>query len=205
MLHSLLAAILPRRALNPARLQRKLLSLEQKAASATGAERAKRYLHLARLAADGHQRTHALGYYGHAVDAHLVAGGFEAAAALCREVIERYPTVVRARCTLAFLVLGTGRVAEATREIEGYVLAAQRAGRIDLAITRLRLMAKATDDVESRTALARFLRDLGDHAGYDEVYSALRAERTAPRAHREDQRTRWARMLRVDLTGPTRL
>lgn len=203
MLHTLLSALLPQRAPDPARLQRKLATLEEKAANATGPARAAHYTRLARLAADGEQRTHALAYYGQAIDTLLVIGDFDTAATLCREAVERYPTVVRARCTLAFLLLGAGNVAEAMREIDGYVHAAKRAGRADLALTRLRLMANATDHAEVRAALARHLLDLGDQSGHDEIYNALRAERDSPRAPRDDQRTRWARLLRVDLTGQT--
>ncbi len=140
--------------------------------------------------------------FGMAVDTYLENGHFDPAAALCRRMIALSPNIVRARCTLAFLSLSKGLVADAETEIEGYVRAARKSGTDELAVARLRMMADATDDHEIRLALGTQLADLGDVQGSDAVFGAVYAERNGLRSlPQEDQRERWARLLRTTITG----
>lgn len=193
------------RTTHPYRLRREIQSLERKARSAPRESRAQLFNHLGDLYIRDGDRDRALSCYGRAIDTHLETGRYNAARALCRKVIIVAPEVVRAHCTLAFLALGEDRIADAEREIGDYVRAARRAGRSDLAARQLRLMANATDDQDIRLALARQLAELGDIRGSNEVFSAVYAERTGLRsAPRENQRERWARMLRIAVTGPPR-
>jgi len=161
--------------------------------------------HLYNRAGDLHARTgdraRALQSYGQAIDHYLETGYFDAAAAMCRKVIDFEPKVVRARCTLAFLSLGKGLVDDAEHEIEEYVRAARAAGQESLAIERLRLMAEATDDHDIRLVLGEHLVDLGDPTTANEIFGAVYAERNAlrPPPSGEDKRERLAELLRISV------
>lgn len=185
------------------RISRQIEALEVQALCAPSEAKAEIYVRMGDLCLEGGRRDHAVFHYGRGVDAHLKTGHFLSAAALCRKMIKLTPEVVRARCTLAFLALGDGLVADAERQIGDYVRAAAQAGTEELAIKRLRLMATATDAHDIRLLLGEYLVSLGDARAADEVYGAVFAEQNGvvpPR--RESQRERWARLLRVSLTGP---
>ena len=72
-------------------------------------------------------------YYGRAVDAYLNAERWESAAAMCRKILRSQPTSVRARCTLSWLAIGKGFVADAQTQIMDYAEAAYLFGRESLA------------------------------------------------------------------------
>jgi hypothetical protein len=153
----------------------------------------------------------ALGYFGRAIDAYLEFGYFDVAAGLCRRVIELFPAVVRTRCTLAFLSLGSGLphlpfhdlLRDARREIGEYVEAARRAGLEELAAERLFLMADATDSAEIRELIGECLLELGAAERADFVFGNVNAERNEIQLPPiEDQRIRWARALRVSIVSP---
>jgi tetratricopeptide (TPR) repeat protein len=154
----------------------------------------------------------ALACFGCAIDLYLELGCFDDAVAVCRRVVELYPRVVRARCTLAFLKLGQALphqpfqelIEDARREIGAYVGAAHFAGHQELAAKRLRLMASVTDRHELRELLGEYLLDLGDHLGADEVFEVIHAERNQPQPPAaRDQRERWALALRVPVASAT--
>lgn len=189
----------------PADPNAELLALERTLASPTVESKA----HLYNRAGDLHARTgnraRALQSYGQAIDYYLETGYFDAAAAMCRKVIDFEPTVVRARCTLAFLSLGKGLVDDAEHEIEEYVRAARTAGQEALAVERIRLMAEATDDQEIRLILGEHLVDLGDPLTANEIFGSVYAERNAlrpPPPPAEDAQERLARLLRTAITTP---
>lgn len=178
-----------------------LVALEKEAAAAPPQRRAQLYNRLGDAYARAGERSAALTAYGHGIDGYLEYGFYDAAAALCRKLIEFEPGVIRARCTLAFLSLGKELVADAQREITEYVHASRRAGQEDLAIKRLHFMAEATDSLETRMLLGEHLLELGDAEGADRVLGAVYAERNeliGPPM--EEQRERWARLLRVAIT-----
>ncbi|HUH12913.1 MAG TPA: hypothetical protein VMK65_07370 [Longimicrobiales bacterium] len=99
--------------------------------------------------------------YGRAIDANLRAGDYAPAAAICRKLIRFDPDVVRARCTLAFLAFGNRFRGDATAELEGYVAAVRRTETERFAIPRLRLLANALPDPETKRLIAAKLRELG--------------------------------------------
>lgn len=184
-------------------LERHLEALELQAWSAPWHAKSDVYTRLGDLCMEARQRDRALSYYGLGIDAHLKTGRFGPAASLCRKVIALAPDVVRARCTLAFLSLGKGRVGEFEVHVSDYVQAACRAGQQELAATRLRLMARATDDIEIRLLLGHYLKKVGDpDAANDVLESVFRERKEGPPRSREEQRERWARILRVAITGP---
>jgi hypothetical protein len=186
-----------------AALGRQIVTLERKIPSVSGTALTELFEDLGDLCLEAGQQERALAYFGRGIDAHLDAGHPGAAAVLCRKVIALVPSVVRTRCTLAFLSLERGQVADAEREIAEYLLSARAAGMLELAATQLRLMANVTDDHEIRRMLARHLAELGDIHGSNEIFSAVYAERNGlQRPLPEDQRARWLRVLRVAITGP---
>lgn len=184
-------------------LAQQIEALEIQAWSSSWDQKGHVYSRLADLCVSAQQQDRALIYYGLGIDAHLKTSRFGAAAALCRKVIELAPGVVRARCTLAFLALCKGKVEDFDSRISEYVCAARRAGQGELAATRLRLMANATDSYEVRLLLGYYLKQLGDAGAAREIFEAVFRERrglSAPQA--QDQQARWARLLRVAITGP---
>ncbi len=186
---------------SPDQVRAAIRLLETQVKSATPQQRAQLYNRLGDLYAKGEDRSGALKAYGRGIDSYLENGYYDAAAALCRKVIEIKPDVIRARCTLAFLSLGKEMLADAQREISYYVDVSRRAGMEDLAIKRLHLMAEATDSHETRTMLGELLLELGDAEGADDVLGAVNAERNALSGPpQEEQRDRWARLLRVAIT-----
>ena len=198
------AAFFPllRRSNPQAQLKRDLTSLERQARTAPADSKPRLYNRLGDLCVRAGETDRALRYYGHGIDAYLAIGHFDPAAALCRKMIQIAPGVVRARCTLAFLSLGKGMVGDATDHISDYVAAAKDSGQESLAITRLRMMARATDDHDIRLFLAEQLLKLGDTRGSTEIAGAVRMERVElrPVPHAE-QRERWAELLRIGITG----
>jgi tetratricopeptide (TPR) repeat protein len=178
-----------------------LEALDREAAAAPPQRRAQLYNRLGDAYARSGERPAALRAYGRAIDGYLEYGFYDAAAALCRKVIDFDPRVIRTRCTLAFLSLGKELVSDAQQEIAGYVEAARKAGQEEFAVKRLHLMAEATDSLETRTLLGEYLMELGDAQGADRVLGAVHAQRNeliGPPM--EEQRERWARLLRVAVT-----
>jgi tetratricopeptide (TPR) repeat protein len=182
-------------------MREELAALEKEAASSPPQRSAQLFNRLGDAYARVGERKSALWAYGRGIDGYLENGFYDAAAALCRKVIEFEPAVVRARCTLAFLSLGKELLGDAQVEIREYVEAARRADQEGLAVKRLHLMAEATDNLETRTLLGEVLLELGDAEGADRILGAVHAERNeliGPPM--EEQRERWARLLRVAIT-----
>lgn len=103
----------------------------------------------------------ALRALGEAVDCLLEVSRLEPAIAHCRRVIRLYPNVVRARCTLTYLLAEQGDVVNASAEMDQYVAAAQKAGVVDIAIRRLRLLAAHPVSSRLRPALSRAFATFG--------------------------------------------
>ena len=130
----------------------------------------------------------ALKYYGRAIDAYLHDGHPELARGVAQKLIRVHPNAVRTYCTLTWLDLGLGYLADARTHVGGYVAAARRAGREDLAIPQVREMAKTVIDQGFRTAAATALSDLGDRVGADEIRQSFPPEE--PKAESPDDETR---------------
>lgn len=157
--------------------------------------------------------TRALQYWGRAVDAYLGVGYYDAAATLCRKIIDHVPGVVRTRCTLAFLLLGDGLpylpqpriTGEAADELDRYVAAARASGAEEIAIRRLRMMSEVTGLPDVRRHIADLLFGLGDTDAAAELFyeqfeeQAQLVEASPNRA--QEQRERWAEVLRVTIMG----
>lgn len=130
---------------------------------------------------------------------------------MCRKAIDLDPSVLRARCTLAFLSLGKdllylpfeGAEGAARAEIERYVEAARAQGKEVYAAKRLSSMAGVTDDHRVREMIGEYLLELGDTSGADRVFGAVYAERNeTAAADPTSQRERWAQALREEVLTP---
>ena len=115
------------------------------------------------------QTTQALEYYGRAIDAYLHDGHPELARGVAQKLIRVHPGAVRTYCTLTWLDLGLGYLADARTHVGGYVSAARRAAREDLAIAQVKQMASAVTDLGFLEAAATALEDLGDRGAAREL------------------------------------
>jgi hypothetical protein len=133
------------------------------------------------------QTDRALEYYGRAIDAYLHDEHPELARGVAQKLIRVHPGAVRTYCTLTWLDLGLGYFADARTHVGGYVAAARRAGREQLAIQQVREMARTVTEQGFRVAAATALEDLGDVTGALEIRSSMPEE---PRAQSPDDETR---------------
>ena len=133
------------------------------------------------------QTDRALEYYGRAIDAYLHDEHPELARGVAQKLIRVHPGAVRTYCTLTWLDLGLGYFADARTHVGGYVAAARRAAREQLAIQQVREMARAVTDQGFRVAAATALEDLGDVTGARQIRSSMPDE---PRAQSPDDETR---------------
>lgn len=115
----------------------------------------------------------ALKYYGRAIDAYLHDGHPELARGVAQKLIRVYPNAVRTYCTLTWLDLGLGYMADARTHVGGYVAAARRASRESQAIPQVREMSSTVSDPGFLEASATALEDLGDSAAATEIRSGL--------------------------------
>jgi hypothetical protein len=188
------------------RLAEQLEDLEYKAGHAHGPGGAATYWNQAGDLCLGVGRViDGLGYFGRAIDTHVQADRFDAAAAVCRKVIRSEPSVVRARCTLTWLALGSGHEADACQHASLYIRAAEHAGRDTLALLQLHRMATIAVTPELRMFFGEALLDLGDGAGADSVFGSIFRERNAlaaPVAVPAEER--WTKARIAALQDPTR-
>jgi hypothetical protein len=123
----------------------------------------------------------ALKYYGRAIDAYLNDGHPELARGVAQKLIRVYPNAVRTYCTLTWLDLGLGYLADARTHVGGYVAAARRAGRESQAIPQVKDMAGTVTDAGFREAAATALEDLGDKDAAEQIRGGLpKRETEAP-------------------------
>jgi len=94
---------------------------------------------------------------GDSVDALLECGRSDAAIGHCRRLLRLFPDVVRARCTLTFLLAERGDVAEAMTQLEGYVQAARARRVTEVAARRLWLLSSHPSAVPLRHAIQQAL------------------------------------------------
>ena len=127
----------------------------------------------------------ALEYYGRAIDAYLHDGRPELARGVAKKLIRIHPGFVRTYCTLTWLDLGIGHLADARTHVGGYVAAARRAGREDLAIPQVQEMAHVATDPGFLEAAATCLQDLGDRSAERELRDIL--PRTPERVTQDDE------------------
>jgi hypothetical protein len=97
--------------------------------------------------------------FGQAIDAYLDDRDFDSAVKTCRKMIRVAPEVARARFTLTFLLIGMGELEEARRQLEQYADAVRAADAGGFAIPRLRLLAHATSDGDTRAVIQALIAD----------------------------------------------
>ncbi len=188
---------------NPARLQRTIVKLEQQARAHSTYADAGLFKRLGDLCLTTGENKRALDYYGRAIDVYLITHEYARAEALCRKVISAVPSVLRARCTLAFLSMRDGVSPTFERDLRDYVRATLRAGQQELAIVRLRMMRSVTDDEAVQEILDRQLAVLGEtNTVYDSMDPQFTSDRRRTVPLQGNQRERWALMLRIAITGP---
>lgn len=161
------------------------------------------------LCVDAGENSRALSYYGRAIDGYLGAGYYDTAIAMCEKVISLAPNVVRARCTMAFLLLSQDLTHLRSRGISkrvvdllhDYVSAALTAGQGPIAVQRLKMMAEVTEIEEIRRLIGDLLFELQAPEEAAELHYSLfeEAANLAPvdEETSRNQRNRWAEMLRV--------
>jgi hypothetical protein len=186
------------------RLIDQLDDLERRAETAHGPGGAATYLNQAGdLCLNAARLGDALVYYGKAIDVHVQADRFDAAGAVCRKVIRTAPAVIRARCTLAWLALGSGHEADARDHTQLYLRMAELAGREMVALLQVRRMATVAESDDLRLFLGEVLLDLGDESAADHLFGRVFRERNAldqPMAVDPDER--WSVARRAALQGP---
>jgi predicted Zn-dependent protease len=143
------------------------------------------------LCFDAHDRERALVYYDQAIDIYLALGMYASVAAVCRKLVRLSPSVVRARCTLAWVAIARGQHREARDRIEDYAAAAAAQADQRLARGHLRMMAEVTDTPEVLQAVADALLLLGDARGAERAYRAARGGEIESRKLPAEPERRW--------------
>lgn len=124
------------------------------------------------LCFDAGQRERALIYYDQAIDIYLALGMYASVAAVCQKLVRLSPSVVRARCTLAWMAIARGQEREARERIQEYANAALPQEDHSLARGHLRMMAEVSDSADVLHAVGDALRILGDSRGAERAYAA---------------------------------
>ena len=179
------------------RNREQLDELRARAESASPSYRPQYYLQAAKKAASMQLDAEALELYGCAIDGYLEAGRGRAAEVVCREVIEGYPHVVRARRTLALMALGRGEGDQAAELFREYAEVARQYGDPQLLRKSLRTMGIISESAPIRSQVAEELRSVGDEAG-----ARMVADRGEPEdGELGDTGGSWSRALQAALLG----
>jgi predicted Zn-dependent protease len=178
-------------------LKTQLRRIDRRIQLATDRFVAGQLIRAAQLSAGAGDLGGALRYYGRAVDAYLSIGQGREAETLCRTMIELKPNVVRARRTLALILLGRGDLLGAAEQVREYVAAARGAGQEQLAVRQLRLMAELTQDDRLRESLLAQCGELGAEI----AEPGARTPTVSSRALEADA-GRWMSALRLAMTTP---
>ena len=190
-----------------AKLYQQLHDLEQQAENTSYAGGGAVFLNQAGdLCLNSGDLMRAMDYYGLAIDTHVKADRFTAAMALCKKMLRIQPEVVRARCTLAWLSIGNGFEGDACTWIDGYVGAAERAGRERLAVAQLRRMGELAAGEQLRMLVGERLLALGDDRTADHIFGIAFGTRNGTiRTALADHDGRWSAARRAALLGPREL
>jgi tetratricopeptide (TPR) repeat protein len=147
------------------------------------------------LCFDAGQRERALVYYDQAIDIYLALGMYASVAAVCQKLVRLSPSVVRARCTLAWMAIARGQAREARERIADYASAAVPQTDHRLARGHLRMMAEVADSPEVLEAVAEALEMLGDDRGAERAYAAATGGGLSGRKLPEEPDRRWEVVL----------
>jgi len=184
-------------------LLRRLSDLEHAADNANVGEGAGYLNQAGDLCLQAQQPARAVEYFGLAIDSHVKADRFAPAMALCKKVMRVQPEVVRARCTLTWLTIGSGFEGDACALVDNYVSAAERAGRESYAVSQLRWMADIAANEKLRVAVGDALLHLGDSKSADHVFGrAFSARNGVSRSAGPAQDERWSMARRAALLTP---
>jgi tetratricopeptide (TPR) repeat protein len=147
------------------------------------------------LCFDAGQRERALVYYDQAIDIYLALGMYASVAAVCQKLVRLSPSVVRARCTLAWMAIARGQAREARERIADYASAAVPQTDHRLARGHLRMMAEVADSPDVLEAVAEALEMLGDARGAERAYAAASGSGLSGRKLPEEPDRRWEVVL----------
>jgi tetratricopeptide (TPR) repeat protein len=143
------------------------------------------------LCFDAGQRDRALVYYDQAIDIYLALGMYASVAAVCQKLVRLSPSVVRARCTLAWMAIARGQQREARERIADYASAALPQDDHSLARGHLRMMLEVVDTSEVLEAVGDALRILGDSRGAERAYAAALGGDMGARRLPDEPERRW--------------
>jgi hypothetical protein len=168
---------------------------------------------LAERSAAAGERLKALELYGSALDDLLDAEAYTLAASTARQMLDRFPGVVRARGTLAVLSLAErlrslsqAQLESSRHEFELYIIAARATGQEHAAICYLRSVLDAAESPAVREWLEVFLDEIegGAAAGKaPRAHSAGGEEHRIARPGATRQDHRWSRILRKPARSST--
>lgn len=140
--------------------------------------------------------------FGRATDSMIEADHPKGGMALCRKIIRTVPHVVRARCTLTWLVIGAGYGADVWRHASEYVLFAEFSGREGHALDHVRSMTTVAEQPDARLALGECLLQLGDDAAADQVLGDVYRERNGGPAVARRESDVWELVRVLARLGP---
>jgi tetratricopeptide (TPR) repeat protein len=143
------------------------------------------------LCFDAGQRERALIYYDQAIDIYLALGMYASVAAVCQKLVRLSPSVVRARCTLAWMAIARGQAREARERIADYANAAAPLADHRLARGHLRMMAEVADSPDVLQAVADGLLLLGDPRGAQRASAAATGSELESRKLPVEPERRW--------------
>jgi tetratricopeptide (TPR) repeat protein len=147
------------------------------------------------LCFDAGQREAALVYYDQAIDIYLALGMYASVAAVCQKLVRLSPSVVRARCTLAWMAIARGQTREARERIVDYASAAVPRSDHRLARGHLRMMAEVADSPEVLRSVGEALALLGDVRGAERAFAAAAGEQLPERKLPAEPERRWEIVL----------
>lgn len=158
----------------PDSLEKELSALEREARRAPSGLRGQALNRAGDLCFKAGDPQRALGYYGRAIDVFLEDQQPEPGRGVAQKIIRLHPNAIRTLCTLTWLDLSAGLIADATEHLEGYVDAVERGGREEIARGQILEMARAVPTPEFRSAAAEALLRLDAPKAADEVFGLVR-------------------------------
>lgn len=143
-------------------VRRRLEQLEERASTARADLAAVLYNQAGDVSLANHMERRALRYWGSAIDAYLHEERVPSARAIAKKILRVRPASVRSLCTLAWMSIAAGDLAQARVHLASYVPRAYKEGRRDIAERHLRGMAEIVDDSPFREWLGELLLEHGD-------------------------------------------
>ncbi len=146
---------------DPESLQRRLEALEEAARRAPLGLQGVPLNQAGDLCLEAGDRERALHYYGRAIDSYLEDEQPEPARGVARKIIRVHPRAVRTLCTLTWLDLAAGHMADAHVHLREYVKAAEREARKEIAGEQILAMARVVSHTPFVQEAADALERLG--------------------------------------------